>query len=101
MSGPRRPADPEATNASLPSTTWEWRQVRIRRPPEAHSGSQPKAGFWKRFPKRNPREPLKISVSYRGGPECWYEVHARGSVGRYPGYRSIHEIMSDINQSGC
>lgn len=73
----------------------------MRRPPEAHSGSQPKAGYWRRFPRRNPREPLKITVSFRGGSECWYEIHARGSIGRYPGTVCIHEIMSDINNTPC
>lgn len=87
----------EDPNVGSPSTRWELRLVKIRRPPEAHSGSQTKSGYWRRFPRRNPREPLKITVSYRGGPEAWYEVHARGSVGRYPGYMAIHDIMCDVN----
>jgi hypothetical protein len=101
VSGPRRPAAPEESNASSSSTSWQWKQVKVRRPPEGHSGSQPKAGFWRRFPARNAREPLKITVKFRGGPECWYEVHARGSIGRYPGYICIHDIMSDINNTSC
>lgn len=83
----------------FPSAHWEWKQVKIRRPAGGQKASLPKGGHWYRFPPRNPREPLTIKVKYRGGSEAWYEVHARGSVGRYPGYRSIHEIMSDINRT--
>lgn len=87
----------ESNERSL-STTWEWRQTKIRRPPEGHSDSRPKAGRWFRFPPRNPRVPLTVSVSYRGGPEAWYEVHARGSVGRFPGYVCLHDVMAEINR---
>lgn len=89
----------EQSNPSSLSPTWEWKRVKMRRPAGGHSGSQPKAGRWFRRPPRNPREPLTISVKFRGGPECWYEVHARGCIGRYPGYVSIHEVMAEIN--GC
>jgi hypothetical protein len=42
--------------------------------------------------------PITVSVSYRGGPEAWYEVHARGSVGRFPGYVALHDVMAEINR---
>lgn len=48
---------------------------------------------------RNPREPLTIKISYRGGPEAWYEIHARGSIGRFPGVTCLHDVMRTINQS--
>jgi hypothetical protein len=49
------------------------------------------------MPYRNPRDPLSITVKYRGGPEAWYEIHARGSMGRFPGYVSLHDALSEIN----
>lgn len=86
------------TEQPFPTTTWEWKQVKVRRPAGGHSGSAPKAPRWFRLPPRNPREPLTIKVKFRGGSECWYEVHARGSIGRFPGYIAIHDIMSEINR---
>ena len=74
---------------------WEWRKV--RRPAGGQKSGSPQARRFRFLPSRNPREPLTIKVKFRGGPECWYEVHARGSIARYPGTRSIHEIMDEIN----
>lgn len=87
------------SNECTPSTAWEWRRVKIRRPAGGQDGSAPKALRWFRLPPRNGRIPITISVKYRGGGECWYEIHARGQVGRFPGYVAIHDIMREINQS--
>lgn len=81
------------------STTYAWKRVKVRRPAGGHSDSQPKAGRWFRLPPRNPREPLTIKVKFRGGPECWYEIHARGSIGRFHGATAIHDIMDEINRT--
>jgi hypothetical protein len=82
----------------FPSTTWAWRQRKIRRPAGGHSDSAPKGRRWFGLPPRDPSVPLKISVKFRGGPECWYEIHARGGMARYPGWICIHDVMSDINR---
>lgn len=50
--------------------------------------------------QRDPREVLTITVKLRGGPECWYEVHARGCTTRVPGHTALHDLMSEINQTG-
>lgn len=73
--------------------------MKIRRPPEAHTTSQPKAGRWRGWAKRDPRKVLNITVQYRGGAEGWIEVKGRGGSGRYPGYTTIGEIVADLNQS--
>jgi hypothetical protein len=52
---------------------------------------------WFGLPRRNPREKLTITVKLRGGPEQWVEIHARGRVGRYPGYVTLAEMVYDIN----
>jgi len=39
---------------------------------------------------------MHITVKFRGGPECWYEVHARGRIARYPGYLGIDDIMAEV-----
>lgn len=69
----------------------------MRRPPEANKHSRPKGARWRSLAGRNPRESLLLQVTFRGGPECWYEVRARGSMGRFPGYVSLHDAVSEIN----
>lgn len=80
------------------STTWEWRRVKMSRPPEADMTATTKSSRWRRFPKRNPRDPINVVLKLRGGPECWVEVRARGEVNRYPGVTSIYDVLRDINQ---
>jgi hypothetical protein len=79
------------------STTWAWRRVKIAHPPEAMGAVARRASFWRRFPTRDPREPITVKIKLRGGPECWVEVHARGSIGRYPGATAVYDILADIN----
>lgn len=86
-------------NTRLESTTWEWRRVKIRRPAGGQTDQPPKASFWRRFPRRDAREPITISMKLRGGPECWIEVHARGSIGRYPGSTALWDVLADINNT--
>lgn len=88
---------PPADEQPFGSHTWEWRKVKISRAPQATSTAGRKAVRWRKLPSRNPREPLSITVSLRGGPEAWVEVHARGSVGRYPGHTCIYDVLADIN----
>lgn len=82
------------------STRWEWKRVKMARPPEATGHSVPKGHRWRRLPRRNPRTPLGITVKLRGGPEGWVEVHARGDLARYPGYTTILDIVMDVNSQG-
>lgn len=51
--------------------------------------------------RRNRREPLTLSVKYRGGAEAWYEIKARGRTYRVPGHRALHDVMELINEGGC
>ena len=87
------------TNSSSVSTTWVWKDRRIRVPAGGHKRGTTKSSRWFHLPPRKPREPLTIKISYRGGSECWYEIHARGSVGRYPGVVALHDVMRDINRA--
>lgn len=43
------------------------------------------------------RDPLTVKISFRGGPECWVEVRARGSLRRYPGTTAIYDVLRDLN----
>lgn len=69
----------------------------MRVPAGGQQDSAPKALFWRRLPKRDPRKPLSITIKLRGGPEAWVEIHARGQIGRYPGATAIADILRDLN----
>lgn len=84
-------------NTGSPSTTWGWKRVKISRAPQANGSANAVSTFWRRLSPRNPRQPLNITVSLRGGPECWVEVHARGSMGRYHGATALYDVLADIN----
>jgi hypothetical protein len=73
--------------------------VKIRRPPEATGTVSPQAKRWWGLPARRPREKLILTVHYRGGPEAWYQVEARGRTGNFHGCTAIHDIMAEINRS--
>lgn len=82
------------------STSWEWRQVRMSRAPQATGTARAERARRQTLPRRDPREPLTVTVRYRGGPECWWELRARGAVWRVPGYVSVHDLMARINVMG-
>lgn len=93
-------ADTYENEPTPPSTTWAWVPVKIRRPAGGQeTAPKGRSRFWSR-PKRDPRQTLTLSIKYRGGPGCWYEVHARGCVARYPGIVALHDVMTDINRTG-
>jgi hypothetical protein len=88
--------EPQEPNTRPPSTTWEWRKTKIRSAPQATQHSQPKAARWYHMRARDRRKPLTLTISYRGGPESWFEIHARGSIGRFPGWVALSDVMAVI-----
>lgn len=87
----------EEENLARPSTTFGWKRVKIGSRPEGATAQSPKAasGF-RRLSPRDKRDHITLTVTYRGGPECWYEIHARGSMGRFPGYVALEDLMATI-----
>jgi len=81
---------------SFPSTTWAWKRVKIASPPEARVTGARKGGRWWYLPPWPRSRPLPITIKYRGGPECWYEIHGRGAEGRFPGHTALHDVMSEV-----
>jgi hypothetical protein len=84
------------------STTWGFRRVEIR--PPARAKSQPERSedlkaLLVRLRRREMRKPLEVTVRFRGGPECWWELTARGRVWRFPGYVALHDALAHINAS--
>lgn len=92
----REPSEPKEPEQSFPSTTWEWRKAKIKAPHGRNAQSARRAVRWTQMPMRMRRDPLTIKVTWRGGPECWYQVNARGSWGRFPGHLSFHDVMATI-----
>lgn len=83
-------------NGRSASTTWAWRRVKIASPAGGQRDSAPKALRWRHLSRWDRRRPLTITVKYRGGEECWYEVRARGSMGRFPGVVAIHDVIDEV-----
>lgn len=81
----------------FPSTTWAWKRIKVGRPAggQQHSAAAGRS-FWS-LPRRNPRDPLAMTIKLRGGPECWVEVHARGSVLRCPGDVAVYDLLCHLN----
>jgi len=83
---------------TFPSTTYEWRRVKMSRPAGGQTGSRPKGGRWWFLSRYDWRKPLALTVKYRGGAEGWFEVHSRGGIGRFPGHACIYDVMREITR---
>jgi len=84
----------------LIASTWEWKKVvKIEPPARAIGTAAPKASPRERLAQRQLRKPLDVQVRYRGGPECWWELKARGRVWRFPGHVCLHDALTFINNS--
>lgn len=95
---PNRTVGAGGSEQVFPSTTWTWKQVIVRPPRQGQKGSAAKRHRWWGLPKRNMRKPLGITLSYRGGPEGWVEVHARGRQAVFHGSVAILDLLREISQ---
>jgi len=48
------------------------------------------------LPPKNPRDRMGVTISYRGGPEAWWQIEARGRVWRRPGCLALHDVLQEI-----
>lgn len=87
----------EHANECTPSTLWGWRKVKIGRAPQAGTSSRPKGVHSSQLARRDTRKPLQVTIVYRGGPEAWWELRARGRIVRRPGYMAIHDVLSEFD----
>lgn len=88
--------DVDDGNNRTPSTTWGWRRIKIAPAPQAEEHrerSEASLGSLLRWPRR---KPLTITLKYRGGAECWWEIRARGRTIRRPGYVAVHDLMREL-----
>lgn len=90
---------PDYTEHTFGSTTWEWKRIKVRRPAGGQDdGAEHRKGFHG-LPTKDWRKPTTLTIKYRGGPECWVEVHARGRIWRRPGNVAIIDMLRDITQN--
>ena len=81
-------------NTSSVSTHTSWKWARIRSAPQAIPSSGPKGPHTSQLARREARKPLTVTVVWRGGPECWWELRSRGAVVRVPGHVSVHDALN-------
>jgi hypothetical protein len=77
----------------FPSTTWKWTRVKIQPAPEAPAGTARRRRTIMPLTWRNPRKPLTIMVTYRGGGEAWWQLEGRGRCIRIEGSHSLHDAL--------
>lgn len=89
-------AHDEEANVRPISTTSAWRWAKIRRPPEAEESSPSEASPTRSLLAWPRKRPMSLRVRYRGGPECWWEVTARGRTIRRPGSVCLHDVLAEL-----
>jgi len=89
---------PSGKNERSGSTTWRPTIDKLGGSPRQGPAAPKAASRWYRLTRRNARDRLTLTIRYRGGKEAWWNVEARGSSGAFPGYRSIHDVMREINE---
>jgi len=80
----------------FPSTTWEWRKVKITRRPQGHATVRRSRSFWHHLPRRDRKQSVYLEVRWRAGAESWWLVKARGSHGAVPGWMMLEDLMSMV-----
>jgi hypothetical protein len=89
------PTTPD-NRTGVPSTNFEWKLVKMKPPPAGHTAARAKRGRWSRFSTWPRQRPLQLTITWRGGPESWWLVQARGSHGVFPGHLAIEDVMAQV-----
>lgn len=89
-------AEDPAFEHLFPSTTFEWRKTKIRKPPAGHGTARAKRGRWIGLPTWPRHRTLTVKVRYRGGTESWWLIQSRGRSGVFPGHLAIEDVMAAV-----
>jgi len=92
--------DDSESNICPPSTTWAYRKVKIKTPARAADTARRSRSTFRSLARRPLRDTTTLTVKYRGGPECWWEIRARGVTVRRPGWLALHDVLREIYQDG-
>jgi len=83
----------ERSNECTPSTTWEYRKVKISRRLQGSAAERPKGSSGGKRPHVDPKTPHSIRITYRGGAEAWWKIEYQGEVFVAPGHMAIHDVF--------
>ncbi len=86
----------ERGEQTFPSTTWQWKRVKVSRRPQGTDTARAKRGRWRHLARWPRTEKLTITVKHRGGAESWWLVEARGSQGVFPGWCALEDVMAAV-----
>lgn len=93
-------ASGEPSAAALaPSTTFEWKRVRVRRGAAGSETARRSRSFWRRYARRDPGEWITVRLKWRGGAQDWVMVSARGETNPIPGHRALIDVVMDVNNA--
>lgn len=85
-----------STEQSFPSTTYEWKKVKVGRPAGGQGTARRSRSGWLRLARADRSRPVRITITYRGGAESWWWVECRGEKGALPGHWSLDDVMSRL-----
>lgn len=78
------------------STTFAWKYVKVAGPAGGQKPERSSSRGFRRLPRWPMRKPLSLTMKYRGGAECWVEVHSRGEIARFPGNTAVYDVLCRI-----
>lgn len=81
---------------SFPSTTWEYRYVKVNRRPQGTAQQRrSRFGFRRLTPWPRTRK-VRLTVLYRGGTESRWLIEARGTHETFPGHLCLEDVMARV-----
>lgn len=85
----------EGYDKNRPSTTWEWRKVKIQSAP---AGEQRAAGAPQAVGRRvrDAYIPRSVTFRYRGGPESSWVFQVGSRSWRYPGHLCLDDVLRHL-----
>jgi hypothetical protein len=90
-------AGPLSADLSIPSTTWEWKTVKMRRSSAPQGTENERSDFRPASGPRDPKRPLDVRIRFVGGPEASSEVRYRGRTWRFPGSVYLIDMLQFVN----
>ncbi len=81
---------------TFPSTTWQWKQVKMKPPPAGQNAVGAQRPRWHGLARWPRTRNLTLTVKYRGGAESWWLITSRGRSGAFPGSAAIEDVMAQV-----
>lgn len=80
------------------STRWVPAGERITPSARGKTPQRQRRYRWIGLPLQRRSQKITLTVTYKGGPECWYLVEARGRHGVFPGVAYLHDVLDEVKQ---